>query len=55
LPNGIIALKGGDLSGELSGCKPCRIINISDFFDEEYFREKKIVYMPLEAYTPASV
>lgn len=47
LPNGIIALKGGDLSGELSECQRCRIINISDFFDEEYFREKKIVYMPL--------
>ncbi|MEE4213872.1 MAG: 16S rRNA (guanine(527)-N(7))-methyltransferase RsmG [Bacteroidales bacterium] len=55
LPNGIIALKGGDLSGELSGCKPCRIINISDFFDEEYFREKKIVYMPLEALPAASL
>ena len=47
LPNGIIALKGGDLSGELSECQNCRIINISDFFDEEYFREKKIVYMPV--------
>lgn len=47
LPNGLIALKGGDLSGELIDCPGCRIINISDFFDEEYFRTKKIIYMPL--------
>jgi 16S rRNA (guanine527-N7)-methyltransferase len=47
VPNGLIALKGGDLSGELSNCPQSRIINISDFFDEEYFGSKKIVYMPL--------
>ncbi|MDT8401834.1 MAG: 16S rRNA (guanine(527)-N(7))-methyltransferase RsmG [Bacteroidales bacterium] len=47
LPNGIIALKGGDLSGELGNHPACRIYNICDFFDEEYFREKKIVYMPV--------
>lgn len=47
LPNGLVALKGGDLSGELKDCPECRIINISDFFDEEYFSSKKIIYMPV--------
>ncbi|MBN1388508.1 MAG: 16S rRNA (guanine(527)-N(7))-methyltransferase RsmG [Bacteroidales bacterium] len=45
LPNGIIALKGGQLSEELEDFPECRIYNLRDFFDEEYFREKKIVYM----------
>lgn len=47
LPNGIIALKGGDLSLETRDYPLCRIYNIADFFDEEYFLEKKIVYMPV--------
>lgn len=47
MPNGIVALKGGDLSGELRNYPDCRIYNICDFFDEEYFLEKKIVYMPV--------
>ncbi|MFO7754371.1 MAG: 16S rRNA (guanine(527)-N(7))-methyltransferase RsmG [Bacteroidales bacterium] len=47
LPNGIIALKGGDLSGELAGFKNHRIWKLEDYFDEEYFREKKIVYLPV--------
>ncbi len=46
LPNGIIALKGGDLSDELGGFKNHRIWELEDYFDEEYFKEKKIVYLP---------
>ena len=50
LPNGMIILKGGDMSKEL---KPLRkkayseIQPISDYFEEEYFSDKSIVYMQL--------
>jgi 16S rRNA (guanine527-N7)-methyltransferase len=46
--NGIICLKGGELSGELGlYYKKIKIINISDFFSEPYFETKKIVYLPV--------
>lgn len=45
LPNGIIALKGGTLEEELINYPQCQVFNIRDFFNEEYFREKKIIYM----------
>lgn len=43
MPNGIIALKGGDLREELRGLR-CTILNISDWWESEYFSTKKIVY-----------
>ena len=48
LPNGIICLKGGDLQSELSAFKNKAVeINLSDYFKEEYFKTKKVVYLPL--------
>jgi len=47
LANGIITLKGGDLGDELKIYPKCRIYELKDFFDEEYFEAKKIVYMPV--------
>jgi 16S rRNA (guanine527-N7)-methyltransferase len=45
--NGILCLKGGDLTTELDSFKSrVRIWNISDFFDEPFFETKKIVYLP---------
>jgi 16S rRNA (guanine527-N7)-methyltransferase len=45
--NGIIYLKGGDLSAELGPyLKEIIIRNITDFFSEPYFETKKIVYLP---------
>jgi 16S rRNA (guanine527-N7)-methyltransferase len=47
-PNsGLICLKGGDLATEIqeSGARP-RIMDISEIFPEEYFREKFILYVP---------
>ena len=48
LPNGIICLKGGDLQAEL---QPYRNIvettDISQFFSEEWFKEKYVIYLPL--------
>jgi len=47
LKNGIIYLKGGDLSEELLPFINKTVIwNIRDFFSEPYFETKKIVYLP---------
>ncbi|MBK6952214.1 MAG: 16S rRNA (guanine(527)-N(7))-methyltransferase RsmG [Crocinitomicaceae bacterium] len=47
-PNGVFYLKGGDLTEELSGIKNyMEIINLSDFFKEEFFETKKLVYVQL--------
>jgi len=45
LPNGILYLKGGDLTEELSGFPSAEIFPISSFFDEEFFETKKVVYL----------
>lgn len=48
LPNGIIYLKGGDLREELASFKGrVQVSNLSDYFEEEFFETKKIVYLPL--------
>ncbi|MEA3443159.1 MAG: 16S rRNA (guanine(527)-N(7))-methyltransferase RsmG [Bacteroidota bacterium] len=46
LSNGILSLKGGNLEGELQGIK-CfsEIYPISEFFSEEFFDTKKVVYV----------
>ena len=44
---GLICLKGGDLTNEIheSGTRP-RVIEISELFNEEYFSEKYLLYVP---------
>lgn len=45
LPNGILYLKGGDLSEELAATRmKWTEYNISEFFEEEFFQTKKVVY-----------
>ena len=46
LANGIICLKGGDLSNELKSFPKVKTIRISGFFQEYFFQEKKMVYLP---------
>jgi 16S rRNA (guanine527-N7)-methyltransferase len=48
-PNGYLLLKGGDLSEELAAIKRKNIqqIPIADFFEEEWFEDKKVVYIPM--------
>lgn len=47
LPNGIIALKGGDLKEELAPFgKKINRWKINAFFEEEYFQEKSIIFLP---------
>ncbi|CDN30949.1 rRNA small subunit 7-methylguanosine (m7G) methyltransferase GidB [Mucinivorans hirudinis] len=49
--NGIIALKGGDLSREIEESKKiCGVIDIADFFQEEFFETKKIVIVKMMSY-----
>ena len=45
LNNGILYLKGGDLSYELKGIKNANIYEISKYFEEDFFETKKIVYI----------
>ena len=45
ISNGIIALKGGDVTEELLGIEQKKIVDIKNFFDNHYFIDKKIVYI----------
>ena len=45
--NGIIALKGGDLNKELYKIENKKVVAINDYFDDHYFNDKKLVYVPL--------
>lgn len=48
LPNGVISLKGGDLQAELRPFyKIVESTDISTFFQEEWFKEKHIIYLPI--------
>lgn len=48
LPNGLIALKGGELEHEAAAVKSEKLITpLSDYFQEEYFQTKKVVYVQL--------
>ncbi|HSR60154.1 MAG TPA: 16S rRNA (guanine(527)-N(7))-methyltransferase RsmG [Robiginitalea sp.] len=46
LPNGILALKGGDLGMELAGFPQAQIFALSDYFADPFFETKKVVYLP---------
>jgi 16S rRNA (guanine527-N7)-methyltransferase len=48
LDNGILYLKGGDLDEEMGELKcPYSIYNLTDYFKEEFFETKHVVYVPL--------
>ncbi len=42
--NGVLYLKGGDLGEELAGIK-CEIVQLKNYFEEEFFDTKKVVYL----------
>ncbi len=48
LENGILYLKGGDLSEELKDFPKATLYNLSDFFSDEFFETKKVVHLPLK-------
>lgn len=48
LPNGVIALKGGGLDGELLPYKRIvELVPVSHYFPQEWFKGKHVVYLPL--------
>ena len=48
LSNGILYLKGGDLTEELKDFPKATEYNIADFFSDEFFETKKVVHVPLK-------
>ena len=48
VPNGLLCLKGGDLTGEIHKFKNQVLIDeLSSYFKEDFFKTKKILYLPL--------
>ena len=50
MPNGMISLKGGDLSSELSSIRKkeyYEVTPLSDYFEEEFFSTKYLIYIQL--------
>ena len=48
LRNGILYLKGGDLTDELKDFPKATEYNLADFFEDEFFETKKVVHLPLK-------
>lgn len=48
LSNGILYLKGGDLTEELKDFPKATEYNIAEFFSDEFFETKKVVHLPLK-------
>jgi 16S rRNA (guanine527-N7)-methyltransferase len=49
LNNGILYLKGGDLTEELKDFPKATEFNIANFFSDSFFETKKVVHLPLKA------
>ncbi len=47
LANGLMYLKGGDLSEELKNFPQAQLFPITDYFQDPFFASKKVVYLPL--------
>jgi len=45
IPNGIIALKGGELTDELEGIRYHKMVHLKDYFAEPFFEEKKLIHI----------
>ncbi len=46
--NGILYLKGGDLTEELKEYAKAEIFDLNHYFDEDFFETKRVVYLPLK-------
>ncbi|MFD1063153.1 16S rRNA (guanine(527)-N(7))-methyltransferase RsmG [Winogradskyella litorisediminis] len=46
--NGILYLKGGDLTEELKQYTTVKEFPLTDYFEEDFFETKKVVYLPLK-------
>lgn len=48
LKNGILYLKGGELTEELANFSRATVYNLSDYYTEAFFESKKVVHIPLK-------
>lgn len=48
LKNGILYLKGGDLTEELANFPNATLYDLTNYFEEEFFETKKVVHIPLK-------
>ena len=48
LKNGILYLKGGDLTEELKDFQKSTLYDLSTIFEDEFFETKKVVHLPLK-------
>lgn len=48
LKNGILYLKGGDLTEELKNFPSARLFDLHEFFDDPFFETKKVVHIPIK-------
>ena len=48
LKNGILYLKGGDLTEELAAFPKATLYDLADIFEDEFFETKKVVHLPLK-------
>ncbi len=46
--NGILYLKGGDLQEELKDYKTAEVFDLMDYFNDDFFDTKKVVYLPIK-------
>jgi 16S rRNA (guanine527-N7)-methyltransferase len=46
--NGILYLKGGNLEEELKEYRTAEIFELSDYFNEEFYDTKRVVYLPMK-------
>ncbi|MGY5351774.1 16S rRNA (guanine(527)-N(7))-methyltransferase RsmG [Wenyingzhuangia sp. IMCC45533] len=53
LKNGILYLKGGDLTDELKDFSNSTLYDLPNYFEEDFFETKKVVHLPLK-YKPVS-
>jgi 16S rRNA (guanine527-N7)-methyltransferase len=51
LKNGILYLKGGDLTDELTSFPNATLYDLTNYFDEEFFETKRVVFIPLKKRT----
>ena len=48
IKNGILYLKGGDLTDELANFPKATLYNLTDYFKDPFFETKKVVHIPLK-------
>jgi len=48
LKNGVLYLKGGDLSEELQNFPSAKLFDLTDYFDDPFFETKKVVHVPIK-------